>query len=172
MHREYWYHPHATASQRPSWKMNKRRLSLLPGLIGSAVRFLLFVALIAVPVLFPVRSFADHPLTDQVRSVTAAWVKRVLDAGENLILIDLRPAPEFGKKRLPGAASVPMTELEKRFREVPRFGRVVLYCSCPQYDLIEKAIFLQKLGYRNIAVMPEGFRRWLELGYPVEEIRP
>jgi rhodanese-related sulfurtransferase len=99
-------------------------------------------------------------------------VKRVLDAGENLILIDLRPAPEFGKKRLPGAASVPMTELEKRFREVPRFGRVVLYCSCAQYDLIEKAIFLQKLGYRNIAVMPEGFPRWLELGYPVEEIRP
>jgi rhodanese-related sulfurtransferase len=49
---------------------------------------------------------------------------------------------------------------------------VVLYCACPQYDLIEKAIFLQKLGYRNIAVMPEGFPRWLELGYPVEEIRP
>jgi rhodanese-related sulfurtransferase len=135
-------------------------------------RLTLFVALIAVTLLFPIGSFADHPLTDQVRSVTAAWVKRVLDAGENLILIDLRPAPEFAKKRLPGAASVPMAELEKRFREIPRFGRVVLYCSCQHYDLIEKAIFLQKLAYRNIAVMPEGFPGWLELGYPLEESRP
>jgi rhodanese-related sulfurtransferase len=143
-----------------------------PRVRAPVVRRLFSLALIGASVLFPSGSFADHPLTDQVRSVTTAWVKRVLDAGENLILIDLRPAPEFGKKRLPGAASVPMTELEKRFREVPRFGRVVLYCSCPQYDLIEKAIFLQKLGYRNIAVMPEGFARWLELGYPVEEIRP
>jgi rhodanese-related sulfurtransferase len=159
--------------------MDKWDQPLQPVVIDSNMRFmaraalLLFcAALIGATLLFPIVSFADHPLTDQVRSVTTAWVKRVLDAGENLILIDLRPATEFAKKRLPGAASVPMTELEKRFREVPRFGRVVLYCSCPQYDLIEKAIFLQKLAYRNIAVMPEGFPRWLELGYPVEEIRP
>jgi rhodanese-related sulfurtransferase len=136
------------------------------------LRLVFFIVLIGATLLFPIDSLADHPLTDQVRAVTAAWVKRVRDAGENLILIDLRPAAEFAKSRLHGAVSVPMIELEKRFREVPRFGRVVLYCACPQYDLIEKAIFLQKLGYRNIAVMPEGFPRWLELGYPVEDIRP
>ena len=120
----------------------------------------------------PSGSFADHPLIDQVRTVTAHWVKGVLDAGENLLLFDLRPVADFTTKKLPRAQSLPSSELEKRYREVPRFGRVVLYCACRQDDLIETALFLQRLGYRNIAVMPEGFAGWLKLGYPLEENRP
>jgi rhodanese-related sulfurtransferase len=117
----------------------------------------------------PVCLVTAHPLpADQVRSVTAGLVKRLLDAGEKIILIDLRPIAEFEKKRLPGAVSVPFSELDRRYGEIPRFGRVLLYCACPDNDLNAKAIFLQKLGYRNIAVMPEGFPGWLQLGFPVE----
>jgi len=119
-----------------------------------------------------VDSHADHPLADFVKKLPADSVKRIRDAGEHLILIDLRPAKEFQKKRLPKAHSVPSTEIEKRFREIPKMGRVVLYCACDEYEIIDKAIFLQNLGYRNISVMLEGFPGWVKLGYPVEEGQP
>jgi hypothetical protein len=46
-------------------------------------------------------------------------LKLLLDADENIILVDLRPAPEFRRNRLPGARSIPLTEFARRFKEVP-----------------------------------------------------
>jgi rhodanese-related sulfurtransferase len=87
------------------------------------------------------------------------------------VLIDLRPAKEFQEKRLPGARSIPINELTKRFEEIPRIGRVVLYCACQIYDVADKAVFLEYRGYRNVFVMPEGYAGWLKRGYPVETTR-
>ncbi len=115
---------------------------------------------------------ADHPGEALANIVPAATVKRILDAGDSLILIDLRPTVEFQKQRLPRARSIPSTEMESRVREVPRLGRVVLYCACQMHEIVDKAVMLQTLGYRNIAVMPEGYAGWLALGFPIEESTP
>ena len=59
---------------------------------------------------------------------------------------------------MPGARSVPMKELEKRFREIPQSGRVVLYCDCPQNQIIEQAYqVLKDYGYRNTAVLADPY---------------
>jgi len=115
---------------------------------------------------------ADHPAEGFANIIPAAVVKRILDNGEHLILIDLRPANEYHKKRLPKAVSIPSTEMEKRLREIPKFGRVLLYCACDQQEIVDKAILLRNQGYRNIGVMLEGYPGWVGLGYPVEENRP
>ncbi len=62
--------------------------------------------------------------------------------------------------------------MEKRLREIPKFGRVILYCACDQQEIADKAIMLRNQGYRNIGVMLEGYPGWVGLGYPVEESRP
>ena len=67
--------------------------------------------------------------------ITADRLKNLLDQGVKLSLIDLRPAQEFQVSSLPGARSVPSTEFTKRFNEIPRAGRVVLYCSCQETTL-------------------------------------
>ncbi len=115
---------------------------------------------------------ADHPAVGFTNIIPAAVVKRILENGEHLILIDLRPANEYHKKRLPKAVSIPSMEMEKRLREIPKFGRVLLYCACDQQEIVDKAIMLRNQGYRNIGVMLEGYPGWVELGYPVEESRP
>ena len=115
---------------------------------------------------------ADHPAEGFANIIPAAVVKRILDNGEHLILIDLRPANEYHKKRLPRAVSIPSTEMDKRLREIPKFGRVLLYCACDQQEIVDKAILLRNQGYRNIGVMLEGYPGWVGLGYPVEESRP
>src|SRR4051794_8587504 len=89
--------------------------------------------------LLPDAAWAGHGTEDDVVTVTANQVKLFLDAREKVVLIDMRPPGEFQKSRLPGARSVPIKELDKRFREIPQSGRVVLYCDCPQNQIIEQA---------------------------------
>jgi hypothetical protein len=45
----------------------------------------------------------------------------------------------------------------------------VLYCDCPQNQIIEQAYQLLKdYGYRNTAVLADPFQDWLRRKYPVE----
>jgi len=65
------------------------------------------------------------------------------------VLIDMRPAKKYQQRRLPGARSLPLADLANRFGEVPKSGRVVLYCDCKPYDVADRAVFLEYRGYRN-----------------------
>jgi ArsR family transcriptional regulator len=113
---------------------------------------------------------AGHGTEDDVETITVERVKLLLDAGEELIIVDLRPSESFRRRRLPGARSIPLAELDKRFREIPKAGRVVLYCDCTQNELIEDAYRLLKddYSYRNVALMIDGFSEWERLKYPME----
>jgi len=124
------------------------------------------VALLVTLAARPVAAF--HVASEPVQSISAEQVKRLLDARERLILIDLRPGAGFGKGHLPGARSVPLSELPGRAAEVPRTGRVVLYCDCPAQETQAANQFLRDQGHRNIEVLEEGFPGWVKRGYPLE----
>jgi rhodanese-related sulfurtransferase len=131
------------------------------------------VLMLALLLLRPAVTSAGHGSEDDVVTITVEQVKSLLDAREKLILVDLRPGGEFQKTRLPSARSLPMKELARRYTEIPRSGRVVLYCDCPQNQIIEDAYLLLKdYGYRNAAVMADGFKGWTARKYPVEAGRP
>jgi rhodanese-related sulfurtransferase len=99
--------------------------------------------------------------------ISADRLKNLLDHGVKLSFVDLRPAHEFQVSSLPGARSVPSTEFAKRFNEIPKTGRVVLYCACQENELTDKVHFLKAQGYRNISVMLERYPEWVKRGYPV-----
>jgi rhodanese-related sulfurtransferase len=111
---------------------------------------------------------AGHGRDDDVDLITVEQLKRFLDVREKIILVDLRPAAEFKQNRLPGARSIPMTELKQRLSEIPRAGRVILYCDCRPADEADAFYLLRVYGYRNVAVLQEGFSRWTSLNYPLE----
>jgi rhodanese-related sulfurtransferase len=112
--------------------------------------------------------YAGHGVEDTIDQLPAARLKQLMDAGEKLILIDMRPAKEYQENRLPGARSLPIAELANRFGEIPKRGRVVLYCDCQVYEIADRAVYLEYRGYRNIFVMPEGYSGWVKRGYPLE----
>ena len=118
----------------------------------------------------PAVTHAAHESEDAVDTVTPERVKYYLDNKEPLFIIDLRATKDFNEKRLPGARSIPIKELAKNLRVIPRAGRVILYCDCPQNVLIQDAYQVLKddHGYRNIAIMPEGIKGWLQRKFPVE----
>lgn len=133
----------------------------------SRARFLLAF----IGVFLPWLAFAGHGVEDTVDNLNAERVKQLMDAGEKLVFIDMRPAKEYQQSRLPGARSIPLAEVANRFNEIPKSGRVVLYCDCKPYDIADRAVFLEYRGYRNIFIMPEGYSGWVKRGYPLEKTR-
>ena len=131
--------------------------------------WILLLGLGAVLLFAPKLIEAAHDAEDVVDMATPERVKFYLDNKEALVIIDLRTTKEFQERRLPGARSIPMKDLEKQLSSIPRAGRVILYCDCPQATLIQDAFQVLKddHGYRNIAIMPEGIKGWVQKKFPV-----
>ncbi|MEK7248702.1 MAG: metalloregulator ArsR/SmtB family transcription factor [Chloroflexota bacterium] len=92
---------------------------------------------------------------------------RMAQAGEVTVL-DVRPAAEFESGHVPGAASIPLEELEQRLSEIPRDQPVVAYCRGPYCVLAVQAVEL--LRHHGFAArrMVDGFPEWREDGLPIE----
>jgi len=131
------------------------------------LRIVFLIGLIGVFLPWP--AFAGHGVEDTVDNLTADRVKQLMDAGEKLTFVDMRPAKEYQQTRLPGAKSLPIAEVANRFGEIPKTGRVILYCDCKPYDVADRAVFLEYRGFRNIFIMPEGYAGWVKKGYPLDK---
>lgn len=116
----------------------------------------------------PVLAFHEGVGPGALPIVPVELAQRMLDAGEDPIFIDLRPAEEFKAGRLPGARSIPFWDVLKRYAEIPRTGRVIFYCACPLKEVQPAYQFLWDHGYRNIGFLDEGFPGWVKRGFPVE----
>ena len=105
---------------------------------------------------------ADAPLAIAPEDVQSYW-----KAGEEVVVIDLRPAAAFRAGHLPRARSIPLGELKRREAEIPRAGRVVLHAATPE-EAAAAYRSLREAGYRNVMVLAGGLAAWTRLGYPVE----
>ena len=66
-----------------------------------------------------------------VLRITPEEVKQRLDAGDRLMILDVRDRDEIREEStvLPGAFSLPLGELESHHQEIPRDHDIVLYCA-------------------------------------------
>ena len=94
-------------------------------------------------------------------------IKKRLDAGEKLILVDTREDLEWANGRIPGAIHLGKGIIERDIEQtIPDRGApIVLYCGGGFRSAIA-ADNLQKMGYTNVISMDGGWRGWNESGYP------
>ena len=133
------------------------------------VRYGLIIAVISLMAIAPMTVRAGHD-DEYVEPISAERVKKLIDSGEKFVFVDLRPAGDFQKAHLPGALSIPITELAKRLGEIPKAGRVVLYCGCPPGGVDESYSYwmLRDKGYRNVLMLENGFSAWTQRKFPTE----
>ena len=87
-----------------------------------------------------------------------------LEAGEPLVVVDVRPIEEYRAGHLPGAVSIPLEELEQRLRELPRDRQIVAYCRGPYCAFAPEAVrALRARGYAATH-LSEGFPEWAAAG--------
>lgn len=122
-----------------------------------------------------------HRLLTDVQQVVAAYLERpdrmepvrfpelrTLLRSRQVTLLDVRPAGEYRAGHIKGAISVPVGELRKRRREIPKRREVIAYCR-GRYCVysLEAVTLLRKLGYRARRTR-EGYAEWKAAGRPVE----
>ena len=106
----------------------------------------------------------------RVKESNVADVKRRLDAGEKLVLIDVREESEWARGHLPGAMHLGKGVIERDIEQrLPDAGaKVVLYCGGGFRSALA-ADNLQKMGYTNVESMDGGWKGWLEAGFPTQK---
>jgi rhodanese-related sulfurtransferase/DNA-binding transcriptional ArsR family regulator len=104
---------------------------------------------------------------DSLEPVSRAELLRRLKRGEDLVVLDVRPLEEFAAGHLPRAISIPLAELRRRLRELPRDREVVAYCRGPYCAFAHKAVrVLQQAGFRARR-LEDGLPEWRAEGLPV-----
>ena len=102
-------------------------------------------------------------------------LKRQLDAGEQVYIVDLRHPLELLPEpfTLPGAVHFSPESLAARQSEIPRDRDIVLYCTCPSEATSAKtAMTLHKLGVERVRPLRGGYDEWKRLGFPLDAIPP
>lgn len=84
-------------------------------------------------------------------------------------VLDVRPPEEYAAGHVPGAVNVPLKDLAKRLKELPRGQEIVAYCRGPHCVLAFEAVAqLREKGFQARR-MEDGFPEWREAGLPVEK---
>ena len=83
--------------------------------------------------------------------ITAEEAKKIMDSGEEHIILDTREQDEFDEGHIPGAILIPYTEIESKAEEmIPDKDKLILvYCRSGRRSKIA-AESLAKLGYTNV----------------------
>jgi rhodanese-related sulfurtransferase/predicted transcriptional regulator len=91
--------------------------------------------------------------------------QRVRDG--DVIVLDVRPEPEYRAGHIAGAVSLPVEEITRRLRAIPKDRQVVAYCRGPFCVYADEAVrVLRRRGYRA-ARLDDGYPEWARAGLPV-----
>jgi sulfur-carrier protein adenylyltransferase/sulfurtransferase len=92
---------------------------------------------------------------------TVEELKRRIDSGENIFILDVRNPEEYQICRIPGSVLLPLPELPKRFGELDAAKEMVVHCKSGMRSA--KAIqFLKAQGFRNLKNLKGGILSWAE----------
>jgi rhodanese-related sulfurtransferase/DNA-binding HxlR family transcriptional regulator len=104
---------------------------------------------------------------DEVEQLSAEELEQRL-ARDQVVLLDVRPEPEYEAGHIAGARSAPLDELPELLSKLPRRREIVAYCRGPYCVYADDAVRLlreQGLKARRLDV---GFPEWRRAGLPVE----
>jgi rhodanese-related sulfurtransferase len=86
---------------------------------------------------------------------------------DDLVVLDVRPYAEFRAGHIAGARSVPVGELRRSLRILPREAEVVAYCRGPYCVYADDAVRELRRRGRDARRLEDGFPEWKRAGLPV-----
>lgn len=104
---------------------------------------------------------------DSMEPVSRAELRRRLKDG-TVTVIDVRPSDEFALGHIPGAMSIPPSELKRRLSEVPRRREIVAYCRGPYCVFAFEAVAALRAAGFKARRLEDGLPQWRAAGLPTE----
>jgi len=102
----------------------------------------------------------EKPATVQngIPQITPVELKRRLDAGEDVFVLDVRELHEYQIVNI-GAKLVPLGDLPSRLGELDRDREIVVHCKTGRRSQ-NAAELLAKNGFKNVANLAGGITAW------------
>jgi len=150
-------------SRREGTRVYYRLASEHVGDVWAAVRD------IAVRHVAEVSVLADEYLgeRDGVEQLSAEELEQRL-ARDQVVVLDVRPEPEYRAGHIAGARSAPLDDLPSLLAQLPRRREIVAYCRGPYCVYADDAVRLLRKRGLKARRLDVGFPEWRRAGRPVE----
>ncbi len=112
----------------------------------------------------------DELLAEARENVGQISPDELTEAGDSVILLDVRDEPDYEEEHLPNAVSLPRGYIELDIDDVApeEDTHIVTYCGGGTRATLS-AYTLKNMGYQNVSVLTGGFRGWKAAGLETEE---
>lgn len=110
------------------------------------------------------RDYLEAP--EELEPVTRQELLRRLSR-RDIVVIDVRPADEYQLAHIRGAVSMPLADLKRRLRELPKSALIVAYCRGPYCVLAPQALALLRARGFRARRLEGGLPEWRAAGLPI-----
>ena len=96
-------------------------------------------------------TIADKGETVMYQQITPQEAKKIMDSGEEYIILDAREQSEFDEGHIPEAILIPYTEIGKKTEQMipDKNTQILVYCRSGRRSKLASES-LSKLGYTNV----------------------
>ena len=102
-----------------------------------------------------VQSAAEEPVSGEQRTeISAVELKKRLDRGDVLTIVDVREPNEYQINRIPGSILIPLGDIPKRYVELDPNDEIVMQCKVGGRSA-KAADFLRSVGFKKV-LEPDG----------------
>ena len=88
-------------------------------------------------------------------------LKRRVDAGDKLFILDVREPNEYQINRIPGSTLIPLGELPRRYQELPKDTEIIAQCKMGGRSA-KAQDFLKSVGFSNVKNLKGGILDWID----------
>jgi len=104
---------------------------------------------------------------DEVEQLSAEELEGRL-ARDQVVVLDVRPGPEYRAGHIAGSRSAPLEELPSLLSKLPRRREIVAYCRGPYCVYADDAVRLLRERGLKARRLDVGFPEWRRAGLPIE----
>ncbi len=111
---------------------------------------------------------------EEVPRIKVEELKKMMDEGAAVTIIDTQPRDVYEEAHIKGAVSLPWKSKIslQDVRSLPKGKLLVTYCDCGpgESDSSDVASQLIELGFENVKVLQDpSIQQWRKAGYPMEK---
>ena len=128
--------------------------------------------LLLVVLLLMATSDLIYAANDDIPRVSIEELKRMMDDGADVVILDTQPRSTYDRGHIMGALSLPWVP-ELKDTDVQWLSKqklIITYCDCGpgENDSADLASQLIDLGFANVKVLADpSIRGWKKVGYPI-----
>jgi adenylyltransferase/sulfurtransferase len=93
--------------------------------------------------------------------ITSVELKKRMDRGDALEIVDVREPNEYQINRIPGSVLIPLGEIPRRYAELDKDAEIVVQCKIGGRSA-KAADFLRSVGFTRVLNLKGGILDWID----------